>query len=80
MKAELTTDWRTADISHLDKQILDYTEKITLEAHTITQEYIDGMKTLGFDDLMLHDIVQVVSYFNYVNRMADALGIELEQE
>lgn len=79
LKAELTTDWRSADISDFDKQILDYTEKTTLNAHTITQEYIDDKKANGFDDLMLHDIVQVVSYFNYVNRMADALGIELEK-
>ncbi len=79
LKNELTTDWRSANISSFDKQILDYTEMITLKAHTINQDYINGMRSLGFDDHILHDIVQVVSYFNYVNRMADALGVELEE-
>ncbi len=33
----------------------------------------------GFSDTAIHDAVQVISYFNYINRVADALGVDLEQ-
>ena len=79
LKQALITDWRTAELDQLDRFILDYAERTTLRAHTIDREYIDGLRAIGMDDVMLHDIVQVTAYFNYVNRLADALGVELEQ-
>jgi alkylhydroperoxidase family enzyme len=34
----------------------------------------------GWDDAAIHDAIQVIAYFNYVNRIADAVGIEDEPE
>ena len=79
-KQHLTTNWRNADLKPIDKQILDYAERLTKEPTSITPEYIDNLRTNGFDDQMLHDAVQVIAYFNYVNRLADGLGVELESE
>ncbi|MBD3332719.1 peroxidase [candidate division GN15 bacterium] len=73
------SDWRTAELDQLDRFILDYAERITLRAHTITREYVDGLRAIGMDDTMLHDVVQVTGYFNYINRLADGLGVELEE-
>jgi uncharacterized peroxidase-related enzyme len=79
LKAQLIADYRTADISDHDKLILEYAEKITLEPGSIDKDYIDSLKARGLNDpTALHDIVQVAAYFNYVNRLADGLGIELE--
>lgn len=39
---------------------------------------IDNLKEVGLDDRAIHDLNQVVAYFNYVNRGVDGLGIELE--
>ena len=72
------TDYKTADITEHDKLILEYTEKITRDAASSTQDYIDGLTGHHLPDRMLHDIVQVASYFAYVNRLADGLGVELE--
>ena len=78
LKQQLVTDYRTADITEQDKLILEYAERITREAPSITQEYINKLKGHDMPDRMLHDIVQVASYFNYVNRLADGLGVDLE--
>lgn len=80
LKDQLVSDWRTADLSEFDRLMLEYVEKITNAAHTIDRAYIDTLKSHGFDDHTLHDIVQVASYFNYINRLADALGVELEED
>lgn len=39
---------------------------------------IDHLRSIGLDDRAIHDATQVISFFNYINRIADALGIELE--
>ena len=78
LKEQLLDDYSTADISDEEKVYLEYAEQITVEPAAIDREYIDSLKARGLDDEKLHDIVQVASYFNYINRLADALGVELE--
>jgi alkylhydroperoxidase family enzyme len=39
---------------------------------------IEGLRTAGLDDRAIHDATQIISYFNYINRVADALGVEPE--
>lgn len=39
---------------------------------------LDLLRAQGFDDRAIHDATQVISYFNYINRVADALGVEPE--
>jgi len=80
LKEQLTSDFRTADITDFEKQMLDYVEKITTGAYAIDRNYIDSLKSHGLTDRILHDIVQVTAYFNYVNRLADGLGVELESD
>lgn len=38
------------------------------------------MRTAGFSDVAIHDAVQVIGYFNYINRIADAIHVDLEPE
>lgn len=78
LKNQLVTDYKTANITDQDKLILEYAERITRDAASIDETYVIKLCSSGFDDRMLHDIVQVTSYFNYVNRLADGLGVELE--
>jgi len=44
----------------------------------MTQADVNCLRAAGFSDPAVHDAAQVVSYFNYINRVADALGVELE--
>lgn len=39
---------------------------------------VQALRTAGFDDTAIHDATQVVAYFNYINRVADALGVAPE--
>ena len=46
----------------------------------MTAETIDGLRAHGLSDAAIHDAIQVVAFFNYINRVADAVGIEDEPE
>lgn len=41
---------------------------------------IDALRAQGWSDAAIHDALQVVAYFNYINRIADVVGIEDEPE
>jgi len=58
--------------------MLDYSVKLTRRPHAVNEDDIQSLCDVGFDDTGILDICQVVSYFNYVNRLADGLGVELE--
>ena len=58
--------------------MLDYAVKLTLTPGEVGDGDVERLRKVGFDQAAILDICQVVSYFNYVNRMADGLGVELE--
>ncbi len=54
--------------------------KLTREPASVGQGDIDALRPHGLDDAAIHDAIQVIAYFNYINRVADAVGIEDEPE
>jgi len=58
--------------------MLAFAEKLTATPHKMEKRDIDSLRKVGFKDPEIHDIVAVVAYFNFVNRMASGLGVELE--
>lgn len=58
--------------------MLEYAVKLTSETCAINEEDLSSLRKVGFNDKAILDIVQVVSYFNFVTRLACGLGIELE--
>jgi len=74
----LAIDYRIAAISAPDRAILDYAVLLTRSPAAVEPKSIDALREAGFDDTAILDICQVVSYYNYVNRLADGLGVELE--
>ncbi len=46
----------------------------------MTQTDITRLRQVGWDDTAIHDATQVISYFNYINRIADGLHVDLEPE
>lgn len=75
---QLLDDYRRLPLSETNRLMLEFAEKITEQPDLIDRDYINSLKNRGFTDLMIHDIVQVAAYFAYVNRVAHALGVELE--
>ena len=58
--------------------MLDYASKLTRTPAAIDESDIDRLRDAGYDDPAILDICQVVAYFAFVNRIADGLGVELE--
>ena len=58
--------------------MLDYSVKLSRTPSTVTPDDVEGLRRVGFEDAAILDICQVTSYYNYVNRLADGLGVELE--
>lgn len=54
--------------------------KATLTPAKCGQADVDALRAIGLDDAAIHDAVQVIAYFNYINRVADCLGVDLEPE
>lgn len=75
---EIASDFRTADIDEVTKAILEFAVKITEAAHTVTSADLQHLRNYGLTDEALFAIVEVVGFFSYVNRIADAFGIELD--
>ena len=62
-----------------DHKMLEYALKLTRAPESMTAEDVQALRNVGFDDLAIHDICCVTAYFAFVNRVADGLGVELEE-
>ena len=58
--------------------MLDFAVKLTREPRSVTREDVEALRSVGFSDTAIHDIVQITGFFAYYNRLADGLGIEPE--
>ena len=63
----------------MDRALCDHAIKLTRTPWAITQADIDRLRSLGLTDRAINDATQVVSFFNYINRIADGLDVDLEQ-
>jgi uncharacterized peroxidase-related enzyme len=71
-------DWRSAPLTEVDRALCAFAAKLTLHQDEMSPADLDSLRELGLDDRALHDAVQVIAYFNYINRVADALHVEIE--
>ena len=71
----LKADFRSAPITEQDLVMLEYAEQITRDATRITPAFHDRLRAAGFDDRGILQITLIASWFNYINRVADALGV-----
>ena len=79
LAAQVAEDWRSANLPGSVVAMLEYVEKISLAAQTITHEDLDQLRKLGWDDREILDIALVSSAYNFWCRMADSLGVELDE-
>jgi uncharacterized peroxidase-related enzyme len=71
----LQGDYKTAPISEQDKAMLDYVAQLTRDATRIGRNDHERLRKVGFDDQGILQITLIASWFNYINRVADALGV-----
>jgi len=73
--AGLREDYTKAPITEQDRTMLDYVVQLTRDATRLTPQDHDKLRAVGFDDKAILQITLIASWFNYVNRVADALGV-----
>ena len=78
MDALVRGEWRTAPVTAKEREMLAYAVDVTEDAARITPGTLDGLRGHGFDDTAILQITVIASWFNYINRMADALGVGRE--
>jgi len=75
MVKALQEDYESAPISEQDRVMLDYVVQITKDATRISPKDHEQLRAVGFDDKGILQITLIASWFNYINRVADALGV-----
>ena len=71
----LKRDYTIASITDQERAMLDYVVKLTKDATKIWKDDHDRLRAIGFDDKAILQITLIASWFNYINRVADALGV-----
>lgn len=77
---QIVDDWRQAGLPDAFGLLAEYAEQVTRRPATCSEQDIARLRAAGWSDEAIHDAVQVVAYFNYINRVAEALGVELEPD
>ena len=75
MVEALRRDYRAAPIGEQDKVMLDYVVKVTKDATQCSPDDHGKLRAAGFDDKGILQITLITAWFNYINRVADALGV-----
>lgn len=71
----LQEDFRTAPISPTDRVMLEFAVKLTKDATRIGRDDHAALREVGFDDRGILQVTLIAAWFNYINRVADALGV-----
>ena len=84
-RAPQTSSWRPPSAAifltiHAFARSAPLRVKLTREPASVGRDDIEALRPHGLDDAAIHDAIQVIAYFNYINRVADAVGIEDEPE
>ena len=71
-------DYRNAGLTRKQVAMLEYAEFLTLYTSSVTQEHVQELRDAGWTDADIIDIAHITALFNYMVRIADGLGIELQ--
>ena len=74
----IKTDFHAATLDATTQAILEFAEKVTVAAYKVQPSDLEQLRAHGLSDEAIFEVVEVVGFFNSVNRIADALGVELE--
>jgi uncharacterized peroxidase-related enzyme len=73
-------DYRQAELAPRLRALCDFGMKLTREPGSMSAEDADGLRAHGLSDAGIHDAIQVIGFFNYINRVAEAVGIDDEPD
>ena len=67
-----------SDLTEQEQVMLEFVGKMTLDQKHLTADDLQRLRDVGFSEVQLLEIVQLTAWFNYMTRVADALGVEVE--
>jgi uncharacterized peroxidase-related enzyme len=76
----VATNWHDAALSDADAALCEFAERLTRTPGGMTSDDVGALRGAGFGDEGIHEAIQVIAYFNYINRVADAAHVDLEPE
>lgn len=76
---QVMRNWRKADLSDRHRAMLEFVEKLTVNPSGVTRADMDALLAAGFSERDYYDIVLVAAQFNFMDRIADGLGVELDR-
>jgi uncharacterized peroxidase-related enzyme len=74
----IVREWRNADLTPREQALCDFAALLTRTPGHVREADLAPLRAAGLDDATITDLVQVIAYFNYINRVADGLGIDPE--
>jgi len=74
----IVADWRSAGLSPTDQALCEFAARLSRKESPMSPADLDRLRAAGLDDRAIHDATQVIAFFNYITRIADALGVEPE--
>ena len=75
----MARDWRSAPLTTVDRALCEFAAKLSCRQQQMTEDDLATLREHGLGDTAIHDAAQVIGYFNYITRVADALGVEPEE-
>lgn len=75
LSRQIKQDWRKADLTPRERAILAYSEKLTVTPARMTKDDVDALREVGLDDRGVLQVNLIASFFNFINRVADGLGV-----
>ena len=79
MVAQLKKDYRAARLNERERALCEFAENLTRHPARVDRAGVEQLRAAGLSDRDVLDAVEVISYFNYINRIADGLGVDLEE-
>jgi len=71
-------DHASADLADRERALVAYGIKLTRSPQAMVRDDVDGLRRAGFGDQAILEATHIIGYFNHINRLADGLGLELE--
>jgi uncharacterized peroxidase-related enzyme len=77
---QVAEDFRKVDLTEKQNAMLEFAEKLTLYPGEMKEDDVNGLREIGFSDEEILSITLITNYFNFVNRVANGLGVDFSEE